>query len=63
MPKLCELTRLRDGPLDLVGGGVFFFKNTMHKDNVKKETCIGLPLPKKYLQGNEVNLHNICKSK
>ena len=54
MSKLCELTRLRDGPLDLVGGGVFFLKKTMHKDNVRKKhasayrfrknTCKGMRL-------------------
>ena len=54
----------RDGPLDLVGGAVFFEKKYMHKDNVrKKKHASAYRTQKKYLQGNEANLHNICKSR
>ena len=54
----------RDGPLDLVGGGCFFKKKKyMHKDNVrkKKKHASAYHSQKKYLQGNEANLHNICE--
>ena len=46
------------------GGGVFFKKKKMHKDTVrKKKHASAYRSQKKYLQGNDANLHNICKSR
>ena len=41
---------------------MFFKKKYMHKGNVrKKKHASAYRSQKKYLLGNEANLHNICK--
>ena len=50
--------------LDLVGCERCFFLKKMHKDTVrkkKKKHASAYRSQKRYLQGNDANLHNICK--
>ena len=41
-------------------GGVFLKKNTCTKIMSENKNMNRYTAPKKYFQGNEVNLHNIC---
>ena len=45
------------------GRGCLFFLKKMHKDTVEKKNASAYRSQKKYLQGNDANLHNKCKSR